>query len=116
MSDADIIEKYLHVLNRNAGQFSCVELQLFKLTGHTASRRMIFRETFEQGIILKFEYDCLIAWEDRFANGDYGVLVRAQKSVQKATKDEDYKTEQTQRLQMQWDELKRERKTHPDQC
>ena len=116
MKDADIIEKYLLVLDRNSGYFSSIELQLFKLTGHAASRRVIFREAFEQAIILEYEYDALMVWEDIYADGDYGDLVRAQRKNIKESKDDDNKTEQTQRLQMQWDELKRKRKTHPDQC
>ena len=84
MSDADIIEKYLLAIDLNADKFSIVELQLFKLTGHAASRRMIFREAFNQDLILRFEYNCLIEWEDKFANDDYGCLIRSQKHYQKS--------------------------------
>lgn len=93
MSDRDIIEKYLRVIDLNADKFSDVSLQLFKLTGHAASRRMIFREAFTQNLILRFEYNCLIEWENKFDNGDYDTLIRAQRHYQKTS---DYVSAQKQ--------------------
>lgn len=83
MNDAEIIEKYLLVINKNADNFSSIELKLFKIGGLAPSRRIIFREAYEQNIILRFEYESLIAWEDRFANGEYGDLIRSQLSNSK---------------------------------
>jgi hypothetical protein len=108
MKDADIIEKYLLAIDLNADKFSIVELQLFKLTGHAASRRMIFREAFIQDLILRFEYNCLIEWENKFDNGDYGTLIRAQRHYQKNSGDDE---DQSQSVQMKWDKIKRKRRT-----